>query len=78
MRRSPCACCCGNKIVGQVGASEFRSIGVHLLEEAAPSGVDQVTFSGVRVAGNSGLTGHEVVMTVYYDENSAVAWRIGP
>jgi hypothetical protein len=42
-------------LVGQVGASEIRAAGAQLLEEAAPSGVDQVTFSGVRVAGSSGL-----------------------
>ena len=65
-------------LVGQVGASEIRAAGAQLLEEAAPSGVDQVTFSGVRVAGSSGLTGHEVTMTVFYDANGAITWRLGP
>jgi hypothetical protein len=58
--------------VGQVGASVLRSAGAQLLEEAAPSGVDQITFSGVRVPGSSGLTGHGVEMTVFYNENGAI------
>lgn len=74
---SPCTDRRGD-LVGQVGASVLRSAGAQLPEEAAPSGVDQITFSGVRVAGSSGLTGHEVEMTVFYDENGAIGWRLGP
>ena len=49
-----------------VGKSALQSLGLQGLS------------SGVRVAGNSGLTGHEVEMTVFYDENGAIGWRIGP
>jgi RHS repeat-associated protein len=65
-------------LIGQIGPSGLMRTGAKLLQEASASGVDSITFSGVRVATSSGLTGHEVTMTAYFDSEGVIQWRPGP
>ncbi|MCA1703138.1 MAG: hypothetical protein LC808_07640, partial [Actinobacteria bacterium] len=65
-------------LVGAVGPAGWRSVGADLLREAAPSGIREVTFRGVRAADSTGLVGHEVTMTAFFDAAGQVAWRLGP
>jgi RHS repeat-associated protein len=65
------------ELVNQVDPTAFLSFGRQMLKEALPSGVERITFTGIRVANSSGLTGHEPLMSVYVADNGGMKWTRG-
>ncbi len=63
-------------LVGQVGSAAIRQAGATLLRDAAPSGVNQVVFRGVRSVSSSGKPGHVVDLTATLSDDGAVTWRV--
>lgn len=63
-------------LVGQVGPAAMRQAGANLLREAAPSGVNQVVFRGVRSVSSSGKPGHVVDLIASLTDDGSVVWRV--